>query len=295
MSLNRLFKESCIELASAFDQCVKERPAFCAGHVQHSLIKLFIVLLAVVWGMGATVANAQDPPPTDIHTYVACLNTIQKTNQTVADAVRCVPSGCNYTVTMSPFSAQPACTKDGVKLPRVIFSCPGPAVGLRFRPSFTLCPETSLFGDAGNKTELGEDVDIVTGIMKMADVENPPLVPNFAGITEADVLSTVLAGDTIGIGSKKCNICHGPVTPGAVGSPQLSKAISPFTFLFGPFVIDTNEPGQTVGPNPMSLTDVCSAIENSQALAQDTTVDRLLLIRLCERLDGKIENSTSRD
>src|ERR1043166_2621196 len=114
-----------------------------------------LVLIAMALSMGAAVAHAQNPSPKirDIHSFVACLNSIPKENQTVVDSLRCVPPGCKYTVTASEFSAQKACVRDGVELPRVIFSCPGPAPGLRFRPSFSLCP------DFVNFTELGEDVD----------------------------------------------------------------------------------------------------------------------------------------
>ena len=72
----------------------------------------------------------------DIHSFVACLNSIHSTR--VSDAVACVPSGCKTTVTLSEESAQPACTlRDGTRLPRVIFSCAGDSGSLRFRPSFS--------------------------------------------------------------------------------------------------------------------------------------------------------------
>jgi hypothetical protein len=64
------------------------------------------------------------------------------------------------TVTMSPQSAQRACTLGGCQLPRIIFDCPGPADGLRFRPSFLMCPVDSK-SDAGtfgkDRIEIGED------------------------------------------------------------------------------------------------------------------------------------------
>ena len=53
---------------------------------------------------------------------------------------------------MSTFSAQPACVIANTLLPRVYLNCPGPSAGLRFRPTFTLCP------DNANRIEVGEDV-----------------------------------------------------------------------------------------------------------------------------------------
>jgi len=243
----------------------------------------------VVLGTGATVANAQHPAPKirDIHAYVACLNAIQKQNQAVADAVRCVPPGCNYTVTMSGASAQPACTLDGVQLPRVIFSCPGPAAGLRFRPSFTLCPGTDRFPDAGQKTELGEDVD-ASANMKMADVENPTTlgVPTFSSITEFGTGASAVVSTTTN--NKGCVFCHGPASPPTLTTPQGETLLlsRPFVPFFA--ILDTNDPRVTPPSNPTPLSDVCTAIENSTALANDPNVDRTLLIHLCERLDGKI-------
>jgi hypothetical protein len=76
------------------------------------------------------------------------------------------------TVTMSPHSAQCACTLGGCQLPRLIFDCPGlqngpgpPKDGLRFRPSFLLCPVDSV--DAGgsfgiDRIEIGQDNEKLT-------------------------------------------------------------------------------------------------------------------------------------
>jgi hypothetical protein len=298
MSPNDLLPESRRKPASAFDHCVKERAALHAWHVQLSFMKLFSVLLAVVLGTGvATVANAQNPPPqiTDIHAFVACLNSITKTNQTVVDAVKCVPPGSFYTVTMSPFSAQRACTKDGVQLPRVIFSSPGPGAGLRFRPSFTLCPSNGLI----DHIEVGEDVNS-SHDQKMGDIASPPEVPNFMSITEfgtgaAAVVSTIKPAN-----DKGCTVpCHGNAgtfTTAQGQILQLSSKIFPSDFFLNivnlaPFVLDTNDPDVIPSSTPTPLSAVCAAIESSTALASDANVDLTKEIQLCERLLGKISGN----
>src|SRR5262245_47455558 len=205
-----------------------------------------VLTTALVLGLSATVANAQNPAPkiTDIDGYVACLNSIQKRNPNIADSVRCVPPGCYYTVTMSEISAQPACMLDGVELPRVIFNCPGPAAGLRFRPSFTLCPDNpnTIFRDAGQKTELGEDVD-TTPNMKMGYVQNPPTaeVPDFMSITEFGTGPTAVVSTSTPDNNKGCQGCHGPGSPPTLTTPQGQTLL-----LSGPFpplsaaILDTN-------------------------------------------------------
>src|ERR1043166_7222253 len=78
-----------------------------------------LVLIAMALSMGAAVAHAQNPSPKirDIHSFVACLNSIPKENQTVVDSLRCVPPGCKYTVTASEFSAQKACVRMAWRFP----------------------------------------------------------------------------------------------------------------------------------------------------------------------------------
>ena len=57
----------------------------------------------------------------------------------------------NHWLELAP-SAQPACNIANTQLPRIYLNCPGPAAGLRFRPTFTLCPNNA------NRIEVGEDV-----------------------------------------------------------------------------------------------------------------------------------------
>src|SRR5512138_531033 len=114
----------------------------------------------------------------DIDSFVACLNAIDSTS--VSDAVACVPSGCYATVTLSGESAQPGCTlRDGTRLPRVIFSCPGPGGSptLRFRPSFSLCT----LGGVIDHIEVGEDVNKSTGSDDF-EVRNFPFVQKMGDI-----------------------------------------------------------------------------------------------------------------
>src|SRR5262245_37126861 len=80
----------------------------------------------------------------DIETFVTCLNdnlTGKKGVDISSDAVipTCLPRGCTFVLTMSPASAQAACTLGGCQLPRVIFDCPTGKEMQRFRPSFLLC------------------------------------------------------------------------------------------------------------------------------------------------------------
>ena len=124
-----------------------------------------------------------------------------------------------------------------------------------------------------NRIELGEDVS--GGLMKMADIDVPPGV-DFTSITEAGVLSTMDS-------PKACNVCHSPTQTDASGV-LLLPPISPSA----PFVLDTNDPDVTPPSSPIRLSDICAAIEDSAAFANDPNVDRTVVIRLGGRLDGKI-------
>jgi len=127
-----------------------------------------------------------------IETFTTCLNACMGAgNKDVSDAVQCLPSKCTVTVTMSPQSAQRACTLGGCQLPRIIFDCPGPSDGRRLRPSFLFCPVNSKDDDGNfgiDRIEIGEDnvklprpvrntFATSTFDMKMADVPIRPGQP----------------------------------------------------------------------------------------------------------------------
>ena len=122
----------------------------------------------------------------------------------------------------------------------------------------------------------------------MGDIDLPPGT-SFPDITEDDVLSKVVPGSIRG--TKGCNPCHGD--GGNLYDYQLSQPIDPFGKFLGvidlaPFVIDTNEPGKTVDPSVReSLAEICSCVESSRELAKDQTLDRQLILHLCERLSEK--------
>jgi hypothetical protein len=282
-----------------------------AAHVRLSFNTLAAIVSAAALSVLAPLAVAARPDPSkvkDIKTFVACLNMIKRANGTIADAAKCVPPCCNFVVTMSPKSAQAACELGGCKLPRVIFDCPGPSGGKRFRPSFLLCPiDSKGAGDqfGTDRTELGEDVDD-KGNMKMADVPAPPGTTDFTKITEGDVLSKADQAS----GTKGCNAgCHNePATGNDPDNNELSDPIDPFGKFNGmdlaPFIIDTDEPGKTVPPNvKMSLAKICKCIKKNQdkikQAANDPTVvktpgdrnpnlDVQILLKLCRKLKHKI-------
>jgi hypothetical protein len=196
-----------------------------------------------------------------IELFMDCLNTCVPAD--VSEAIQCLPDKCLITVTMSPQSAQRACTLGGCQLPRIILDCPGPADGLRFRPSFLLCPVDSKgAGDhfGKDRIEIGEDnrkldrpirTAFGTGTfdMKMADV---PILPNnnYVSMDLEDVLS--LKSGRGNVGSKGCNNCHDAngttmVTDmfGQMLEAQLSLDISAFgVFVEGlaQYTIGTNDP-----------------------------------------------------
>src|SRR5207249_14119 len=90
---------------------------------------------------------------------------------------------------------------------------------------------------------------------------------------------------------KLCNACHNPTKSDASGA-LLLPPISPsgvFNMIpLAQFVLDTNDPDVTPPSSPIRLSDICAAIEDSAAFANDPNVDRTVVIRLCGRLDGKI-------
>src|SRR6185436_12591000 len=114
------------------------------------------------------------PNPKSTKDLVACLNEklVNQGDVDISLAVqKCMPQGCKVTASMSPSSAQPACNIAATQLPRVYFNCPGPAAALRFRPTFTLCPNNA------NRIEVGEDVPPIAPSpaipMQMANIELP--------------------------------------------------------------------------------------------------------------------------
>jgi hypothetical protein len=206
---------------------------------------LLIALLALTGDLAADVNN-----PSSVEDFVGCLNQkLQGTKPDIADAVPCLPKGCKFLMTMGPESAQAACALGGCQLPRVILDCPGPREGLRFRPSFLLCPydsrpkESDVAAGADdefgiNRIEIGEDktkVDVVkqTGDMCMADIAIHP-GKDYQAKTTDDVLSTIIKsadGKITNRGSKACNACHqGPTGGNAdLGKPQISNPIDAYT------------------------------------------------------------------
>ncbi len=279
-----------------------------AAHVRISCITLAAISAGAVLSLLVPTAVAARPDPSmvkDIKTFVACLNMIKGKQRSIHNAVQCVPPCCNFVVTMSDKSAQAACELGGCKLPRVIFDCPGPAEGKRFRPSFLLCPlDSKSDGQFGtDRVEVGEDVDDKAN-MKMADVPAPPRATDFSKVTEAGVLSKVTDD---GQGTKGCNGCHDAPNPAAdADNNQLSEPIDPFgkfsRMELAPFVIDSDEPGHTVNPAmKMSLKDICKCIKkNKDQIKQaasdpnlppekiNPNLDAKLLLKLCRKLKRKI-------
>jgi hypothetical protein len=173
----------------------------------------------------------------------------------VSNAVQCLPDGCFLTVTMSPQSAQRACTLGGCQLPRLIFDCAGPqkapyrrSTPLRFRPSFLLCPVDSVdargvFGI--DRIEIGQDNETLNDgqnsfDMMMADVPIPPN-NDWKKKQLGEVLSTEAT-------DKGCKLCHAPngITMVHGLKALLSRDLSPFKNDFnehlGSYVIGTNKP-----------------------------------------------------
>jgi hypothetical protein len=259
--------------------------------------------------LGAEFADAQ----TSIGDLVTCLNN-KKPGDISNAATQCLPQGCKITVTMSTFSAQPACNLESTQLPRVILNCPGTAAGLRFRPSFTLCTANA------TRIEVGQDVLPVAangpGNMQMADI-GVPAANNAYNL--ADFLSTMM-------NDKKCNGCHseGPA-PANANAPFLSVLLDsygastepadlghPVNLL--PYIIQTTEPNKIAlvaslpnprltanfaGPkievnsqnvNAQTIGGICTVIGNTLqakgAAAYDENGETAPLQTLCQALAG---------
>jgi hypothetical protein len=200
-------------------------------------------------------------PVTDIQSYITCVNNLAAAGVTVVDTVKaCVPnSGCYYTNTLSEESPQAACTlRDGTRLPRVIFSCQGPAVNLQFRPSYSLCP----LGGISNHTEIGEDTPFILDhqrVQKMGDITLPLPPPLTFPLGAATVLDT-------STNSQGCADCHDKL--GAVGGVNLFAPVRPE---LAEGTISSNDPTVQKPVSPVSLSTICSGIANSSQLANNPT------------------------
>ena len=205
--------------------------------------------------LAAAPAYAADP----INDFVKCLNGIP--NHTVADAVQCVPSSCLATVTLSEESAQPACTlRDGTRLPRVIFSCPGTSSALRFRPSFSLCTN----GGVINHIELGQDVPKSTRTDD-AELRLFPYVQEMADI-DATVqnISAPSVFDAPG-NSKGCAECHDRKGTWSTTSGTVNLFL-PIPPALADGTIYTNDPTVPAPTTQVPLSVICSGIANSTQL-----------------------------
>jgi hypothetical protein len=235
-----------------------------------------VVISGALLAGGAAAPAYADP----LDDFVKCVNSTSP--RTVDNVVACVPAHCSTTVTMSEESAQPACKlKDGTRLPRVIFSCPGASGSLNFRPSFSLCTQAGTI----NHIEVGQDVNQSTRtddpelknfphLQKMADFDLAVVQPPFnfqefgAGLTAA-VLDAKTPANT-----KACAECHDRLgTLPLPGFPAGSPSGTANTFLpIPPAVADgtifTNDPtvdGFTfLTFNPFS--GICNDISHSVQL-----------------------------
>jgi hypothetical protein len=228
-----------------------------------SIIFSSTLVLVVVW-----VGRAQNP--VSIKDLVACLNEklVNKGNVDMSRAVEdCMPQGCKITVSMSTASAQPACNIANTQLPRVYFNCPGASPGLRFRPTFTLCPNDA------HRIEVGEDVSPIVPLaavpMQMANILIPTSQPMVHELS--DYLNTPN-------NNLRCTRCHGNASPGITGdAPLLSSPFDPFTVQrrnLLPFVIYSTEPTRkaliapsaTVAGMPVTvqtLDQICAGIRTT--------------------------------
>src|SRR5436190_18421 len=147
--------------------------------------------------------------PASINELAACINEklINRGGIDISAAVeKCMPQGCKVTASMSQASAQPACNIANTQLPRIYLNCPGPAPGLRFRPTFTLCPTDA------NRIEVGQDVNPIAPSpappMQMGAFTIPMNQPLLHEVS--DYLNT--PNNNI-----RCTRCHGNASPGAGG------------------------------------------------------------------------------
>jgi hypothetical protein len=169
----------------------------------------------------AAASTARAQSPTSIQELASCINErlANQGNVDMSKAVeRCMPQGCKVTASMSTASAQPAWVVGGIQLPRVYLNCPGPGPGLRFRPTFTLCPSDA------NRIETGEDV---------APVRPSPAVPLMMSNIDVPMnqpmheLSGYLSTSNNNL---RCTRCHGNASPAATGdTPLLSSPLDAFT------------------------------------------------------------------
>lgn len=208
--------------------------------------------------------------PTSTNELVACINEklVNGSNLGISAAVEtCLPQGCKVTASMSTASAQPACNIADTQLPRIFLNCAGSAPGLRFRPTFTLCPNNA------NRIEVGEDVAPIapsTAIpMQMANIEIPMNQPLLHSLS--DYLNTPN-------NNLRCTRCHGNASPGITGNtPLLSNPFDPFTVQrrnLLPLVIYSTEPTRkalispsgTVAGRPVTaqtLDQICGRIQST--------------------------------
>ncbi len=243
-------------------------------------------------------------------------------NATIADSVpACIPPKgvCQFAVTMSNASLQPACTIGGVKFPRVILDCPGEIANKRFRPSYLLCPTARKFDGESldlDRVEIGEDNNPVTlfvdrdknkGDLFMGDIFVDRSKP-FKPIPYNNVASL---GTGIGDGiTINCNQgCHKPTVPAAAkGVLQPFKPLNPFGDFKGTdlakSVIFTDIADKKVYPGlenvpantKKDFQNVCTAISNNkQKITQANTDPKVDLAtvnvvdKLCTSLFSKVK------
>jgi hypothetical protein len=276
-------------------------------------------------------AAATDPAQSkSIKSSLDCLNAELpklRNNATIADSVpACIPPKgvCQFTVTMSQESQQPACTipvagvAGGVKFPRVILDCPGEVANKRFRPSYGLCPTKKAPNGSLDldHVEIGEDNTPITlfvdrdknkGDMFMGDIFVDRTKP-FKPIPYNNVASL---GTGIGDGfTINCNQgCHKPTVPAAAkGLLQPFKPIDPFGDFKGTdlakSVIFTDIADKKVYPGlenapanaKKDFQNVCTAISNNkQKITQANTDPKVDLAtvnvvdKLCTNLFSKVK------
>ncbi len=230
--------------------------------------------------LALAAAPAYAAGPGDIHSFVTCLNSINSTR--VSDAVACVPSGCYTTVTLSEESAQPGCTlRDGTRLPRVIFSCPGPSGSqtLRFRPSFSLCTQGGII----NHIEVGEDVNS-RHVQKMADIDSSV---GFQALTEfGPAIDPTAVVDTLSPANNKgCFDCHDRMGTASTGGNIVNLFASVRPEL-AEGTIYTNDPSVVQPAVQTPLSAICTGIANSSQLARNPS-NWQLAKDLCGQLEPK--------
>lgn len=247
-----------------------------------------VALAGVMLSLALAAAPAYAAGPEDIDSFVACLNSINTTPQTVVDAVACVPSGCYTTLTLSGESAQPGCTlRDGTRLPRVIFSCPGPGGSqtLRFRPSFTLCTQGSTLI---NHIEVGVDVGTVIDskyVQEMADIDSPPDVPSFQVFTEFGTGATAVVDAQVPLNSKGCAECHDRLGTASTGG-NIFNLFAPVRPELAEGTIFTNDPKVVAPAIQTPLSDICNGVATSSQLARNPS-KQALAVSLCDKLETK--------